>query len=69
MALSLPERHQLRIAFDTLKMGDAGELIIGGPSKLEAQATIARLTGVQPHQHHGTSDVGGVCFGDCIRPK
>ena len=45
MSLSVPERHQLRIARDTLKMSDVGALIMGGPSKAEAKRIIARLTG------------------------
>ena len=43
--LSVPEQHQLRIARRTLKLHDAAILILGGMSKAEAQAVIARLTG------------------------
>jgi hypothetical protein len=43
--LSVPERHQLRIARDTLRMSDAGAAIMGGPDKAEARAIILRLTG------------------------
>jgi hypothetical protein len=43
--LSVPEKHQLRIARDTLKMSDVGARIMGGPSKEEARAIILRLTG------------------------
>ena len=35
--LSVPEKHQLRIARDTLKMSDIGARIMGGMSKEEAQ--------------------------------
>jgi hypothetical protein len=43
--LSVPEKHQLRIARDTLKMSDIGARIMGGMSKEEARAVILRLTG------------------------
>ncbi len=43
--LSVLEKHQLRIARDTLKMSDIGARIMGGMSKEEARAVILRLTG------------------------
>jgi hypothetical protein len=43
--LSVPERHQLRIARATLKMHDAAVAIMGGPNKAEAREIIKRLTG------------------------
>src|SRR5208337_2949105 len=43
--LSVPEKHQLRIARDTMKMSDIGAQIMGGMSKEEARAVILRLTG------------------------
>jgi hypothetical protein len=43
--LTVPERHQLRIARDTLKMSDVGARIMGGPTKEEAREIIFRLTG------------------------
>ena len=43
--LSVPERHQLKIARDTLKMSDAGALVMGGPTKDEARRIIKELTG------------------------
>ena len=43
--LTVPERHQLKIARATLKLSDAGALILGGPSKEDARAIILRLTG------------------------
>lgn len=43
--LSVPDRHQLRIARDTLKMSDVGAQIMGGPTKEEAREIILRLTG------------------------
>jgi hypothetical protein len=43
--LSVPEKHQLRIAKQTLKYSDAGASIMGGPSKEEAREIILRLTG------------------------
>ena len=45
MTLSVPDKHQLRIARDTLKMSDVGARIMGGPSKEEARAIILRITG------------------------
>jgi len=42
--LSVPERHQLKIARDILKMNDVFVKIMGGMTKDEARATIARLT-------------------------
>lgn len=43
--LSVPEKHQLRVARDTLKMSDVGALIMGGPTKSEACQIILKLTG------------------------
>ncbi len=43
--LSVPERHQLRIARDTLKLNDVGVSVLGGMTKPEARAVIKRLTG------------------------
>jgi len=43
--LSVPERHQLKIAYDTLKMPDAMVGVMGGPTKEEAKQIIKKLTG------------------------
>ena len=43
--LSVPERHQLKVALNTLKMSDVGARIMGPPSKEEARRIIERLTG------------------------
>ena len=43
--LSVPEKHQLKIARDTLKLSDAGARIMGGMTKAEAREVIKRLTG------------------------
>jgi len=43
--LSVPEKHQLRVARQTLKMSDVGARIMGGPSKDEARRIILDLTG------------------------
>jgi len=43
--LSVPEKHQLRIARDTLRMPDAMVRVMGGPTKAEAKEIIKRLTG------------------------
>jgi len=45
MTLTVPDRHQLRIARDTLKLSDVGARIMGGMSKDQARDVIARLTG------------------------
>lgn len=43
--LSVSEKHQLKIAKDTLKMHDAIAKVMGGPSKEEARNIIKKLTG------------------------
>ncbi len=43
--LSVPEKHQLKIARSTLKMHDVGAAIMGGMTKDEARQVILRLTG------------------------
>jgi hypothetical protein len=43
--LGVPERHQLRIARDTLRLKDEMVGVMGGPSKAEAREIIYRLTG------------------------
>lgn len=42
--LTVPERHQLRVARDTLRMSDIGALCMGGPTKAEAREIIRKLT-------------------------
>ena len=41
--LSIPERHQLKIARDTLKLSDIGARIMGGMTKKEAKEIINNL--------------------------
>jgi hypothetical protein len=48
--LSVPDRHQLRIARQTLRMNDVMARVMGGPTKEEAREIIARLTGRRPRQ-------------------
>jgi hypothetical protein len=43
--LSVPEKHQLKVALQTLKYSDVGARIMGGPTKVEAREIIKRLTG------------------------
>ena len=43
--LSVPEKHQLKIAYATLKMSDIGASIMGGITKQEARDIIHKLTG------------------------
>jgi hypothetical protein len=45
-ALSVFDRHRLRIARDTLKLSDVGARIMGGMTKDEARQVIFELTGV-----------------------
>lgn len=40
--LSVPERHRVKIAKDTLKMSDAGATIMGGMTKDEARAVLKK---------------------------
>ena len=42
---SVFDRHQLKIALDTLKMPDAMVGVMGGPNKEEAREIVKRLTG------------------------
>ena len=44
-ALSVPERHQLKVARKTLTYSDVGARCMGGPTKEEAREIILRLTG------------------------
>ena len=48
--LSVPEKHQLRIAKQTLKYSDVGARIMGGMTKEEARQVIKRLTGREPKE-------------------
>ncbi len=41
--LSIPEKHQLRIAKDTLKLSDIGAKIMGGMTKDEAKKLLISL--------------------------
>ena len=43
--LSVFDKHQLKIARDTLKLSDVGALILGGMTKQEAVKVIKNLTG------------------------
>jgi hypothetical protein len=43
--LSVPERHQLKIARQSMKMHCAGCLIMGGPNHRESARIIHELTG------------------------
>lgn len=46
--LSVPERHQLKIARDTLKMSEPIARVMGGPTHAQAAEIIHRLTGKWP---------------------
>ena len=43
--LTVPEKHQLKIAKATLNMSEIGARIMGGPNHEEAREIILRLTG------------------------
>lgn len=43
--LTVPQKHQLKVAYDTLKKSDVGAFILGGMTKAEARAVILRFTG------------------------
>jgi len=43
-SLTVPEKHQLKIAKSTLKLSDAGAFIMGGMTKKEARNIIKKLT-------------------------
>lgn len=49
--LSVPEKHQLKIARDTLRMPDAMAGVMGGPTKAQAREIIYRLTGQKPKEN------------------
>ena len=57
--LTVPQRHQLKIARDTLIMSDAGALIMGGPSRYRAAEIVWSLT------RRCTHPVGLNLNGDC----
>ena len=42
--LSVPDKHQLKIAYATLKMSDVGVLVMGGMTKDKAKEVIKKLT-------------------------
>lgn len=43
--LSVFDKHQLKIAYQTLRMSDVGAQIMGGMTKEEARQIILKLTG------------------------
>jgi hypothetical protein len=60
--LSVFDKHQLRIALDTLKMDGRAIGVMGGPNKAEARAIIARLTGKAPTHEVSAKDYTGLLF-------
>lgn len=48
--LTVPEKHQLRIARSTMRMTDTGATVMGGMTKDEARAVIKKLTGRAPKE-------------------
>ena len=46
--LNIFDKHQLKIAYSTMKMSDVGAAIMGGMTKEEARQVIFRLTGKYP---------------------
>ncbi len=43
--LSVPDKHQLRIARSTMRMHCLGAAIMGGPNHVKAASIIKRLSG------------------------
>jgi len=60
--LSIPERHQLKIAKRTLEMHDTACLIMGGPNKTESRRIIRAACDTDTEfrriimRHEGTTD-------------
>lgn len=52
VTLSVPEKHQLRIARDTLRMTPAMARVMGGMTHEEAREVIRRLGGAQPKRRN-----------------
>lgn len=54
--MTTAEKHQLRIARQTLRYSDVGAVIMGGMTKEEARAVILKLTGkrIAPEPPDGT---------------
>jgi len=48
-------RHMINIAIKTLKMSDAGALVMGGPTKAEARATLERYGIPRPNEDMETA--------------
>ena len=46
--LTIPERHQLKVARATLLLSDGMAVVMGGPTKHEARGIIQGLTGRRP---------------------
>ncbi len=49
--LTVPEKHALKIARDTMKMHCIGVRVMGGPNHVDAVAGIKRLTGKRVALH------------------
>jgi len=50
--LSIPERHQLRVAKKTVNMPDAIAGVLSGMSKREARRVIVELTGFNVKEYY-----------------
>ena len=48
--MNIFDKHQLKIARQTLKYSDVGAKIMGGPTKEEARKIIKRITGKEPKE-------------------
>ena len=48
--LTIPEKHQLKVAQDTLRMNDVMARVMGGMTNAEARDVIERLTGKRPKE-------------------
>jgi hypothetical protein len=47
--LSVADRHQLKIARDTLRYNDVMVAVLGGMTKEQAREIITRMTGKRPN--------------------
>lgn len=66
--VSVFDRHQLKIAYDTLKMPDAMVGVMGGPNKEEAREIIRRLTGKIAKENppaRVNATIAGVLYNRC----
>lgn len=67
--LGVPERHQLRVAQQSLKMPAPMLGVMGGPTVAQAKAIMARLTGDRPPKRNPLLHVHEHEFRRIVRPQ